>query len=69
MIANNIMEELITTRVAAAVQGQRPMADPQDMFAMMHALAKTNAALFSSAEVNIMRGKLALSGPSSATSM
>ena len=44
------MEEFITTRVAAAVQGQRPMADSQDMFTMMQALAKTTAALLSLAE-------------------
>ena len=37
-IANSIMEEFITTRVAAAVPGQMPMADPQDMFTMMQVL-------------------------------
>ena len=52
-IANKIMNEFISTRMSAAVQGQRPMADPQDMFVMMQVLAKTNAALLSLAE----RGK------------
>ena len=44
-IAHEIMNEFITTRVAAAVQGQRPMADPQDMFTIMQAMSKTNTAL------------------------
>ena len=44
-IANRIMDEFINTRVAAAVQDQRPMADPQDLFTMMQVMDKTNAAL------------------------
>ena len=39
------MHEFIATRTAAAVQGQRPMADPQDMLTMMQTMAKSNAAL------------------------
>ena len=40
-VASDIMSEFIVTRMAAAVQGQRPMADPQDMFTMMQTMAKS----------------------------
>ena len=35
------------TRVSAVVQGQRPMADPPDVFTMLQVLAKSYAALLS----------------------
>ena len=44
-IANNLINEFITTRASAAVQGQRPMAELQDMFRVMQVLAKSNANL------------------------
>ena len=44
-IANDIMTEFITTNLAATVQGQRPAANPQDLFTMMQTLAKSNTAL------------------------
>ena len=44
-IANDIMQECIVTRMAATVQGQKPTAEPQDLFTMMQTLSKSNAAL------------------------
>ena len=44
-IANDIMTEFITTSLTATVQGQRPAANPQDMFTMMQTMAKSNTAL------------------------
>ena len=44
-IANDVMTEFIATRMAATVQGQRPTADPQDLFTMMQTMAKSNTAL------------------------
>ena len=44
-IANDIMNEFITTSISATVQGQRPASNPADMFMMMQTMAKTNAAL------------------------
>ena len=46
-ISNSIMEEFVTTRVAAAPQGQRPMVDSQDVFTMLQVFAKSNAAVLS----------------------
>ena len=44
-IASDIMQEFIATRMAAAVQDQKPTAEPQDLFTMMRTLTKSNAAL------------------------
>ena len=44
-IANDIMTEFVATNLAATVQGQRPAANPQDLFTMMQTLTKTNTAL------------------------
>ena len=44
-IANDIMNEFITTSISATVQGQRPASNPADLFTMMQTMAKTNAAL------------------------
>ena len=39
------MTEFIATRMAAAVQGQRPMADLLDLFTMTQTMAKSNTAV------------------------
>ena len=44
-IANDIMNEFITTSLSATVQGQRPASNPADLFTMMQTMAKSNAAL------------------------